>query len=84
MAIEGVIRRFRKHQKIEKREWEQYKEAVCTLNKELTAKLTALVQETRLREEAGKAKVNLMTELAAVHDQMDKAKANAVAEFRVS
>ena len=41
------------------------------------------MEETRLREEAGKAKVNLMTELAAIYDQMDKAKANAMTKFRV-
>lgn len=46
--------------------------------------LAVLAEETRLREEAGKVKVNLMTELAAVHHQMDKAKANAMAEFWVS
>lgn len=34
-----VIRWFRKRQKIENKEWDQYKEAVRTLNKELTTKL---------------------------------------------
>lgn len=48
------------------------------------AKLAALAEETRLREEVEKAKVNLTVELAALYDQMDKAKANTVAEFRVS
>ena len=46
----------------------QYKKAICTLNKELTAKLTKLKEETHLREEAKKAKTNLTTELATLHE----------------
>ena len=45
-------------------------------------KLAVLAEETCLREEAEKAKVNLMSELVALHDQ--KAKANAMAEFPIS
>ena len=41
-----------------------------------------LAEETHLREEAKKAKVNLMTELVALHDQ--EAKDNAMAEFPIS
>lgn len=48
------------------------------------AKFAALAKETHLRKEAVKAKVNLMVELAALCNQMDKAKANVVPEFRVS
>ena len=43
-----------------------------------------LKEESRLREEAEKAKTNLTTELAALHELMDKAKADAMAEFWVS
>ena len=57
-------------------------EAIRTLNKELTTKTKAL--ETRRFEEAGKAKTNLATELASLREQMEKAKADAVAEFRAS
>lgn len=84
VANKGVIRRFRKHQEIKNKEMNQYKKAICTLNKELTAKLTKLKEETHLREEAKKAKTNLTTELATLHEQMDKAEANAVAKFQVS
>lgn len=36
VANEGVIRQFCKRQEIENKEWDQYKEATRTLNKELT------------------------------------------------
>lgn len=39
MANEGVIHWFRKWQEIENKERDQYKEAVRTINTELTAKL---------------------------------------------
>ena len=57
-------------------------EAIRTLNKELTTKTKAL--ETRRFEEVGKANTNLATELASLREQMEKAKADAVAEFRAS
>ena len=44
----------------------------------------ALVEETRQREEAEKAKTNQAMELTALRDQMVKAMVNAVVEFRVS
>ena len=84
MANEGVICRFRKCQEIENKEWEQYIEAFHTLNKELMAKIVALVRETYQREEAEKAKTNQVTELATLRDQMVKAKVDAVAEFWIS
>lgn len=84
MANKGVICRYRKHQEIENKERARYTEVVHTLNKELTAKTTALAEETRQHEEAKKAKTNLATELAALREQVQKAKAKAVAEFRVS
>lgn len=48
------------------------------------AKLVELVEETHLREEAEKVKINLAIELATLRDQMDKAKVDAVAEFQLS
>ena len=84
VANEGVIRRLRKHQEIEKKEWAQYLKAIRTLNKELMAKTAALTKETRQHEEVEKAKNNLATELASLCKQMQKAKADAMAKFRVS
>ena len=41
-------------------------------------------EESHLREEAEKVKATLVIELLTLHEQMDKAKADAVAEFRAS
>lgn len=84
MANEGVICWFWKCQKIENKERDQYKEAICTLNTKLTAKLALLNKETRHREEVEKMNTNLMTELAAFCKQMDKAKADTVVMFWIS
>lgn len=40
--------------------------------------------DSRLREEAEKAKANLTTELVALYEQMDKAKAVTMTECHVS
>lgn len=82
IANEGVICQFRKHQEIQNKEQEQYKEVVHTLNKELSMKLVELVEETHRLEEVEKAGTNLTMELAALREQMDKAKADVVVEFR--
>lgn len=58
--------------------------AVCILNKELTVTIAKLKEESRLREEMEKAKLNLVTELTTLRGQVDKAKADTVVEFRVS
>ena len=50
ITSKGMIRRFRKHQDIQNKEMDQYKEAVRTLNKELTAVTEKLKQESNLRE----------------------------------
>ena len=84
VANEEVIRWYRKRQKIENKERDQYKEAIYILNEELTTITTKLKEGSRLQEEAKKAKAGLMTELATLSEQMDKAKADAMAEFRVS
>ena len=84
VANEEVIRWFRKRQEIENKERDRYKEAVCTLDIELIAKLTLLEEKTCHHEEAKKAKTNVTTELAALHKEMDKAKVDVVVAFRVS
>lgn len=81
---EGVICQYHKRQEIENNERDQYKEAICILNKELTTTLAKLKVETRLREEMEKVKADLATEPTTLRRQMDKAKADAVTEFRVS
>ena len=43
-----------------------------------------LKEESRLRREAEKLKASLATELFTLRDQMDKAKADVVEEFRAS
>ena len=83
MANEGVIRRFRKRQEIENKERDQNKEAIRTLNIELMGKLAQLEKETRRYEELEKTTTNLTIELAAICEQMDKAKADAMAAFRI-
>ena len=47
---------------------DQYKEAVCTLNKELMAVIEKLKQESNLLEKAQKAKESLETELTTLHE----------------
>lgn len=84
MANEGVICWFWKRLKIENKERDQYKEAICILNTELTAKLALLKKETRHRKEVEKMNTNLTTELAAFCKQMDKAKVDIVVAFRIS
>ena len=84
VAREGVIRRPRKHQDIQNKEMDQYKEAVCTLNKELMAVTEKLKQESNLLEKAQKAKESLETELTTLHEQTEKAKADVVVDFKDS
>nr|POE54867.1 hypothetical protein CFP56_42037 [Quercus suber] len=84
VANEGVIRWFRKSQEIENKERAQYLEAVRTLNQELTTKTKALAEETSWLKEAEKVKTNLAMKLAALREQMEKARAHAVMEFRIS
>ena len=81
---EGVIRRYCKCQEIENNKWDQYKEAIYILNEELMATTAKLKEESRLREEAEKVKADLATKLTTLCGQMEKAKADALAKFRVS
>lgn len=84
VAQEGVICWYRKHQEIENKERDQYKEAFCTLNEELTSVNAKLKEKSRLLEEAENVRATLATELSTFHEQMDKAKADVVTEFRAS
>ena len=84
VANEGVIRRFYNRQEIKNKARDQYMDVVRILNKDLTNTQAKLKEESHLREEAKKAKTNLTTKLAALHEQMDRAKADAMMEFWVS
>ena len=84
VANKGFIHRFHKYHEIEKKERAQYLEAVHTFNKELTAKSTTLVEETHRLEEVEKVKTNLATELVALCEQVERARANTVVEFQIS
>lgn len=84
VAHEGVIRRFRKRQEIKNKAQDQYKEAVCTLNKEVTAVIKKLKQESNLQEKAQKATDSFKIELMTLREQSEKAKADVIAEFRAS
>lgn len=48
------------------------------------AKLALLEKETRRHKELEKMNTNMMTELAALREEMEKAKADAVVVFRTS
>lgn len=48
------------------------------------ATIAKLKEKSRLREEVEKVKADLVTELTTLCGQVDKAKANVIAEFRVS
>ena len=82
--MRGVICQYRKPREIENKERDQYKEVVHIISEEMMATTTKLKEESRLREEAKKAKADLATELTTLLMQVDKAKAGANTEFRVS
>nr|POE52703.1 hypothetical protein CFP56_17656 [Quercus suber] len=73
-----------RHQEIENKERVQYKEALCTLNEELTSVNAKLKEKSCLREEAEKVRAALAAELLTFREQMDKAKADTVMKFRAS
>ena len=82
--MRGLIYQYRKPREIENKERDQYKEVVHIISEEMMATTTKLKEESRLREEAKKAKADLATELTTLRMQMDKVKAGANMEFRVS
>ena len=81
---EGVIHRLRKCQEIQNKEMNQYKEAIRTLNKELTVVTVKLKLESILRDKAQKTKENLEVELTSIYGQVEMAKADAITEFKAS
>ena len=81
---EGVIHRLRKCQEIQNKEMDQYKEAIRTLNKELTVVTVKLKLESILRDKAQKTKENLEVELTSIYGQVEMAKADAITEFKAS
>ena len=81
---EGVISRLQKRQEIQNKKQKQYKETIHTLNKELMAIIEKLKKESRLQEKAQKAQESLETKLMTLREQTEKAKADAIVEFRAS
>ena len=81
---EGVIHRLRKCQEIQNKEMNQYKEAIRTLNKELTVVTVKLKLESILRDKVQKTKENLEVELTSIYGQVEMAKADAITEFKAS
>ena len=80
-AKERVVRHQRTFLEYEADQLNQYKEDACILNDKLTRKKVVL-ETTSLRcEELAKANTNLMTELAALREQIEQAKADSVAEY---
>ena len=81
---EGVISHLRKRNETLTNEQDQYKEALRTLNKEVTDLNEKLKEETRQREKEQEAKVTLKKELTALCGQVKTARADAVIEFKAS
>ena len=81
---EGVINRLKKRNEMLTNEQGQYKEALCTLNKELTELTEKLNKETRQQVKEQEAKAFLEKELMAPLEQVETARANAMTEFKAS
>ena len=84
IAEEGVISRLRKCNETLTNEQDRYKEALCTLNKEVPALNEKLKKETSEREKAQEAKNNLEKELMALCRHVETAKADVVTKFKAS
>ena len=84
VAEEGVISRLRKRNKTLINEHDQYKEAFCTLNKEVMALNEKLNKETSKWEKAQKAKANLEKELTTLCGQVETVRADAITKFKAS
>ena len=63
-----MINRLRKRNETLTNEQEQYKGALRTLNKEVTALTKKLKEETHLQDKAQEAKANLETELMVLYE----------------
>ena len=81
---EGVISRLRKHNEILTNKQDQYKDALYTLNKEVTELTEKLKKETHQREKEQEAKVTLEKELKALYGQVETARADTIIEFKAS
>ena len=81
---EGVISRLRKHNETLTNEQDQYKEALRTLNKEVTELNEKLKEKTRQWVKEQEAKASLEKELTALLKQVEMARADAMTEFKAS
>lgn len=81
---EGVVRRWHTRLDYEANQLNQYKEATRILNVDLMEKKAKLEMATYCCEGLAKANTNIMTELATLCEQMERAKAEAMVEYRTS
>ena len=84
VAQEGVITRLRKCNRTLIDEQEQYKEALCTLNKEVKELREKLEEEGCQKKKEQEAKAMVEKELMALLGQVETARAHAVKEFKAS
>ena len=84
IAQETVINRLLKRNETLTNEQEQYKGALCTLNKEVTTLTEKLKEEARLREKVQEEKMNLEAELMANCGQVEMARVDAITKFKAS
>lgn len=84
IAEEGVITRLRKQNETLTNEQVQYKGALRTLNEEVTTLKGKMTEETNLRKKAEEVKTSMEKKLKAFLRQVEKARANAVMEFKAS
>ena len=80
----GVISRLRKHNETLTNKQDQYKDALYTLNKEVTELIEKLKKEIHQREKEQKAKVTLEKELKALCGQVETARADTIIKFKAS
>lgn len=81
---EGVINMLCKRNETLTNKQEQYKGALCTLNKEVTALIENLKEEARLQEKVQEKKSNLEVEMTAICGQVKTARVDAITEFKAS
>ena len=77
---EGVISRLHKRNKILTNEQAQYKDALCTLNKEVTELKEKLKKEASQRKKEQEAKATVEKELTALLRQVETVKADIVTD----
>jgi len=82
-----VVRRLRTRLTADSEKIKEYKEAICLLNGEVNdqkAKVTQLQGHAGWVKELAKTNANLRIELVALREQVYKAKADTVEEFKDS